>query len=118
VTGDLAHIGAKYDPVMLQGRMVVPRGRGGYVGADNDRDLPLRATVTLPSGQIVTGDVLYLSDFHLTLKDASGKRHTISRRGDVPKVDLIDPLHAHLALLRTLSDTSMHDLTAFLVTLK
>jgi mono/diheme cytochrome c family protein len=118
VTGDLAHIGAKYDPVMLQGRMVVPRGRGGYVGADNDRDLPLRATVTLPSGQIVTGDVLYLSDFHLTLKDASGKRHTISRRGDVPKVDISDPLHAHLALLRTLSDTSMHDLTAFLVTLK
>jgi cytochrome c oxidase cbb3-type subunit 3 len=117
-TGDLARIGSKYDPVMLQGRMVVPRGRGGYPGGDNERDLPLRATVTLPSGQVVTGDVLYLSDFHVTLKDPSGKRHTISRRGDAPKVEIADPLHAHIALLRTLSDTSMHDLTAYLATLK
>ena len=63
--------------------MVVPRGRGGWPGGDeNAGDLPLRATVTLPSGETVTGDVLYLSDFHVTLKDASGKRHTISRRGD------------------------------------
>jgi cytochrome c oxidase cbb3-type subunit 3 len=117
-TGDLARIGSKYDPVMLQGRMVVPRGRGGYPGGDNARDLPLRATVTLASGRIVTGDVLYLSAFHVTLKDASGRRHTISRRGDVPKVEIVDPLHAHVAQLRTLSDTAMHDLTAFLVTLK
>jgi cytochrome c oxidase cbb3-type subunit III len=119
VTGDLARIGAKYDPVMLQGRMVVPRGRGGWPGGgDNDKDLPLRATVTLPSGETVTGDVLYLSDFYLTLKDASGKRHTIGRQGDVPKVEIIDPLHAHVAQLRTLSDKSMHDLTAYLATLK
>ncbi len=68
--------------------------------------------------ETVTGDVLYLSDFHVTLKDASGKRHTISRQGDVPKVDIVDPLHAHVALLRTLSDKAMHDLTAFLATLK
>jgi cytochrome c oxidase cbb3-type subunit III len=120
--GDLARIGAKYDPVMLQGRMVVPRGRGGWPGGDeNAGDLPLRATVTLPSGETITGDVLYLSDFHVTLKDASGKRHTISRRGDVddvPKVQIVDPLHAHVAMLRTLSDKTMHDLTAYLTTLK
>jgi cytochrome c oxidase cbb3-type subunit III len=118
-TGDLARIGAKYDPVMLQGRMVVPRGRGGWPGGENNAgDRPLRATVTLPSGAIVTGDVLYLSDFHVTVRDAAGKRHTISRQGDVPKVEIVDPLHAHVALLRTLSDTSMHDLTAYLATLK
>jgi cytochrome c oxidase cbb3-type subunit 3 len=118
VTGDLARIGAKYDPVTLQGRMVVPRGRGGYPGGDNERDLPLRATVTLPSGGTVTGDVLYLSDFYVTVKDASGRRHTISRRGDAPQLDIVDPLRAHVALLRTLSDETMHDLTAFLRTLK
>src|SRR5262245_24116111 len=28
-TGDLQGIGAKYDPVTLQGRIVMPRGRGG-----------------------------------------------------------------------------------------
>ena len=37
VTGDLAGIGARYEPVMLQGRMVVPRGRGGYPGRRNRR---------------------------------------------------------------------------------
>jgi cytochrome c oxidase cbb3-type subunit 3 len=117
--GDLARIGAKYDPVKLQGRMVVPRGRGGWpAGDENAGDLPLRATVTLPSGERVTGDVLYLSDFYVTLKDASGKRHTVGRRGDVPKVEVADPLHAHVAQLRTLSDTAMHDLTAYLATLK
>jgi cytochrome c oxidase cbb3-type subunit III len=118
-TGDLARIGAKYDPVKLQGRMVVPRGRGGWPGGDeNAGDLPLRATVTLPSGEVVTGDVLYLSDFHVTVKDASGKRHTINRTGDVPKVEVFDPLHAHVAMLRTLSDKEIHDLTAYLATLK
>ena len=118
-SGDLARIGAKYDPVMLQGRMVVPRGRGGWPGGDeNAGDRPLRATVTSASGEILTGDVLYLSDFHVTLRDASGKRHTISRRGDVPKVEIVDPLHAHVAQLSTLSDKAMHDLTAYLATLK
>jgi len=120
-TGDLARIGAKYDPVMLQGRMVVPRGRGGWPGGDNAGDLPLRATVTLPSGQSVSGDVLYLSDFYVTLKDASGKRHTFDRRGGdskPEKVEIIDPLHAHVAQLRTLSDKTIHDLTAYLATLK
>ena len=60
----------------------------------------------------------YVSDFHVTLKDASGRRHTFARRGDVPKVEIVDPLHAHVALLRTLSDKDMHDLTAYLSTLK
>jgi cytochrome c oxidase cbb3-type subunit III len=118
VTGDLKGIGTKYEPVMLQGRMVVPRGRGGYPGGDESKDRPLRATVTPPSGPAVSGDVIYVSNFFVTLKDGSGRRHTFARRGDVPGVEVVDPLHAHVALLRTLSDKAMHDLTAFLVTLK
>jgi len=119
VTGDLRAIGAKYDPVTLQGRMVVPRGRGGYPGSgDRGADRPLQATVTPPSGPPVAGDVLYLSDFYVTLRDASGKRHTIARRGDRPKVEITDPLQAHLDLLLTLTDKDMHNLTAYLLTLK
>ena len=74
--------------------------------------------MTPPSGEPVAGDVLYLSDFHVTIKDASGRRHTFARRGEVPKVEIVDPLHAHLAHLRTLTDRDMHDLTAYLSTLK
>jgi cytochrome c oxidase cbb3-type subunit 3 len=119
ITGDLEGIGSRYDPVMLQGRMVVPRGRGGWPGGgENDRDKPLRATITSASGPALSGDVLYLSDFYVTLKDATGRRHTVIRRGDVPKVEIVDPLHAHVALLRTLTDKDMHDLTAWLATLK
>ncbi len=119
VNGDLEGIGARYEPVMLQGRMVVPRGRGGYPGpGDEGQDKPLRATITPPSGQPISGDVVYLSDFYVTVRDASGKLHTVIRRGDVPKVEITDPLHAHVGLLRTLTDKDMHDLTAYLSTLK
>jgi cytochrome c oxidase cbb3-type subunit III len=118
-TGDLKGIGSRYDPVMLQGRMVVPRGRGGWPGGgEHDRDKPLRATITPASGPAISGDVVYLSDFYVTVKDATGRRHTVIRRGDVPKVEIVDPLHAHVALLRTLTDKDMHDLTAWLATLK
>jgi len=119
VDGDLEGVGSRYEPVMLQGRMVVPRGRGGYPSpAEQGQDKPLRATVTPPSGEAISGDVVYLSDFYVTLKDASGKRYTFVRRGEIPKVDIADPLHAHVALLRTLTDKDMHDLTAYLSTLK
>jgi mono/diheme cytochrome c family protein len=119
VAGDLKGIGARYEPVMLQGRMVVPRGRGGYPGPDGQaQDRPLRATVTRPSGERISGDVIYLSDFYVSLKDASGRRHTFIRRGEVPTVEITDPLHAHVALLRALTDKDMHDLTAYLSTIK
>src|SRR5207247_6466137 len=36
-TGDLKGIGAKYDPVTLQGRVVMPRGRGGFPGGGRGR---------------------------------------------------------------------------------
>lgn len=119
VSGDLKGIGSRYEPVMLQGRMIVPRGRGGYPGSDaRGQDKPLHATVTLPSGESAAGDVVYLSDFYVSLKDASGRRRTFIRRGDLPKVEIADPLHAHVALLRAVTDADMHNLTAYLSTLK
>ena len=124
VTGDLKGIGAKYDPQMLQGRMVLPRGHGGYPSHDfpgqpgGSQDVLRSATVTLPSGQATTGDLLFISDYYVTLRDASGTWHTFARSGDTPKVEIKDPLQAHLDLLSKLTDKDMHDLTAYLVTLK
>jgi cytochrome c oxidase cbb3-type subunit III len=43
---------------------------------------------------------------------------TFGRNGDVPKVDVRDPMKAHRDLLAEYSDQVMHDVTAYLVTLK
>lgn len=119
VDGDLKGVAKKYEPRALQGRMVVPRGDGGWpTPGSHPGDKGLRATVTPASGASVSGAVVYLSDFYITVNDAAGQRHTFVRRGDEPKVTLVDPLQAHLELLRTLTDRDMHNLTAYLATLK
>jgi cytochrome c oxidase cbb3-type subunit 3 len=124
ITGDLKGIGAKYDPQMLQGRMVLPRGHGGYPNHDfpgqpgGSQDVLRTATVTLANGQATSGELVYISDYYVTLRDASGAWHTFARDGDSPKVEIKDPLQAHLDLLGRLTDKNMHDLTAYLVTLK
>lgn len=124
VTGDLKGIGAKYDPEMLQGRMMLPRGSGGWPsnaipGKPNGaQDVYRQATVTLPSGQSFSGDILYISDYDLTLQNQAGVRRTFSRDGNVPKVVITDPLQAHLDHVATMSPSDMHNLTAYLETLK
>jgi cytochrome c oxidase cbb3-type subunit 3 len=113
------------NPTVLQGRMVYPRGNGGYPSGSvvtplpgAKPDLPKTATVTLADGTKYAGDVVAISDFILTLTDKDGVRRTFTREGDVPKVVVTDPLQAHIELLLKLTDKTMHDLTAYLVTLK
>jgi mono/diheme cytochrome c family protein len=119
VSGDLAGIGAKYDPAALQGRLVNPRPGGGRGQAAAPSPRAARTvTVTLASGQTVTGTLDFISEFAVTLIEASGTRRTFKRDGDVPKVVVTDPLQAHFDMLRTFRDKDMHDLTAYLWTLK
>jgi len=110
-TGDLKGIGSKYDPVKLQGKIVLPRD-------DPRSGPPVQVTVTLASGEKVTGDLLRITDFDVTLRDSDHMRHTYARNGDSPKVDLKDPLQAHTDLLTVYKDKDIHDLTAYLATLK
>jgi cytochrome c oxidase cbb3-type subunit 3 len=120
VTGDLKGIGSKYDAMALQGRMVLPRGHGRFRQSSQQYapDVLRTVTVTQASGQSISGDLLTVSDYHVTLRDSSGTLHTFTRNGASPKVEIKDPLHAHLALLLKLTNKDMHDLTAYLVTLK
>jgi cytochrome c oxidase cbb3-type subunit 3 len=76
------------------------------------------ATITLPSGEKVEGDLVRYDDFIVTLKLADGTIRSVRRDGDVPKLELRDPLEAHKTLLTTYTDKEMHDVTAYLVTLK
>lgn len=117
VTGDLKDIGSKYDPRTLQNSMVLPRGRGGFFPQAN-REVSVKVTVTPKSGPSLSGALISISDFDVTFIDGSGTRRTFAREGDEPKVTIEDPLQGHIALLPKLTDKDIHDLTAYLVTLK
>jgi len=110
-TGDLAGVAKKYDPVALQSRFLYPRSRS------NDEQARPKVTVTLASGQSVTGALEFVDDFNVGLRDASGDYHAFARDAHV-KVEIHDPLAAHADLLKKYTDADMHDLLAYLVTLK
>ena len=59
-----------------------------------------------------------MDNFLITVRQADGTQRTIRRDGDTPKVELKDPLAGHKALLAQLTDKDMHDVTAYLATLK
>jgi mono/diheme cytochrome c family protein len=122
-TGDLRSVGAKYEPATLQQRMLLPRSRERGPG---EAPVPLytertsiAVAVTLPSGETVSGGLVKLTDFEVTLYDATSARtRTWLRNGDVPKVVVTDPLQGHLDLLTKWTDTDMRNMTAYLVGLK
>ena len=119
-TGDLKGIGSKYDPVALQDRFVNPRpGGGAYARDPVERPTkPPTVKVTTLAGQVISGTLVVVTDFHVTLIDAAGVRQSISRENDVPKVEVSYPLQAHLDQMLKYTNKDMHDLTAYLVTLK
>jgi mono/diheme cytochrome c family protein len=123
--GDLSGVGAKYDPATLQGRILMPRGgrRGG--GPPGRRPSPcleptaIKATVTLPSGPSFTGVLVRLTDFDVTLCDPEASQlRSWLRSNEIPRVVLKDPLQAHMDMWRKWTDEGMHDMTAYLATLK
>ncbi len=115
VTGDLRGIGAKYDPVALQGKLLMPAG--GRTG-QRRANAPVTVTVTLPSGKSFEGIMERIDDFNVALTDANGDYHSFSRNGAIPKVVLHDPLKQHYDMLSKYTDAEIHNLTAYLVTLK
>lgn len=119
--GDLKGVGGKYTPVILQGRMINPRVvTGGRRGAPPPKAVPIQVKVTLARGQVISGTLVSVDDFFVTLIDAAGDRRTIERPigSDTPKVEISDPLEAHRQLMLKYTDEAMHNLVAYLVTLK
>lgn len=126
VDGNLKGVGAKYDAVTLQDRIVMPqRGRGGRgaggrgaPAAATPDPLAITATVTLANGQTFKGLPLRVTDFDVTLRFADGSTQTWARNNGVPKVETTDPLAGHFEIMKKLQDSDMHNLTAYLATLK
>jgi cytochrome c oxidase cbb3-type subunit III len=111
---DLAGVGAKYDPFSLQSRWLHPTGKGGKRSATANPTV----TVTLPSGEVASGTLDRIDDFNVSLRDANGDFHSFNRDGATPKVEVHDPLQVHTDMLRQYSDADIHNMTAYLVTLK
>ena len=103
-TGDLAHVASRYPPIELEARMLAPSAR------------PSTVIVTLPAGEQVRGRLVHLDEFTVGLRDASGWYRAYSREN--AKVDVQDPLAAHHELLNRLSQDDVHNLFAYLLTLK
>jgi len=116
--GDLAHVAGKYEPVELQRRMLYPAPNmiDMFLGRAVKQPAPTKVTVHLPSGEEVSGILDHMDEFTISLRDASGWYHSYAR-ADV-RVDKEDPRAAHEALLAKYTDDDMHNLLAYLETLK
>jgi cytochrome c oxidase cbb3-type subunit III len=112
--GDLRGIASRVtNPKALQNLWVM----GGAKGQKNDK-AAATVTVTLPSGESLQGQLVRIDDFLVTLKSSDGEFRTFTRKGDLPKIVIQDPLKAHKDLLPKYTDKDIHDVTAYLVTLK
>ena len=107
-SGDLAGIGTRLKGLNLLRRMLYPAGNAAGAQA--------RATFLLSSGQTVVAPVVAEDDFSITVLDPLGERQTYERTKVKVKVE--DPLSAHFDQLGKYSDADMHNVYAYLETLK
>jgi len=105
-TGDLAGVAKKYSSIELEAHMLYPDFK------------PPTATITLPNGEKISGVVSHSDDFVIAVRvgDKSGWNRTFSR--DAVRVELNDPSTAHRELLPKLTQDDMHNLFAYINSLK
>jgi len=103
-TGDLAGIASRYQGLQLEERMLYPK------------DATSRVTVTLPSGKKLSGTLAYLDEFTVGLRDSDGSYHSWATRNVKYTVD--SPVNAHVDLFSKYTDDDIHNLMAYLQTLR
>ena len=112
---NLAHVAAKFKAEKdLQNTWILPRVQNWSPRKDNN----VTATAVYADGRKVSGFLTSVSDFKLVIRDAAGATQTIPRAKGEPKVELVDRLQGHLDLLQTYQDNDIHNITAYLATLK
>lgn len=114
-TGDLAAIGRRMDPITIQQRFLFPNNVGSRRRA---APAPVATvTVTTATGETLTGSLVYMDDFNVSFRDGSGNHRTVRRSRGV-RVVKEDPYAAHIALLSRITDKAIHDVVAYLASLK
>jgi cytochrome c oxidase cbb3-type subunit 3 len=104
----LKGVAAKYDNYNLMGKIVYPGGRGAAARS--------QVTVTV-AGKATSGALEYQDDFEVALRDASGEYHGFTRAPGVT-VNIKDPLQGHAKLMKSFTDKDLHDVLAYVVTMK
>jgi mono/diheme cytochrome c family protein len=116
VTGDLAGIASKFDPPTIQQHLLFPRSAAlGRHAVSTSK--PVTVTVTSDNGESLSGTLVYIDDFNVALRDAAGNYRCWARTPHL-KIDRHDPYAAHEELLDKITDTDIHNLVAYLETLK
>lgn len=106
-TGDLAGIASRYQGLELEMHMLSPEFFPENATA--------KVTVTLPSGETISGTLANVDEFTVALRDSSGAYRSwpVSR----VKYKLDAPVLQHAALLGKFTDADIHNLMAYLQTL-
>ena len=107
-TGDLAGIASRYQGLQLLQRMLYPSGPPAAK--------PPKVSFTLPDGQTVTAPLAGEDEFTVSVLDPAGARQTYPRSAVKFKID--DRMSAHFDQLGKYTDKDMHDVYAYLETLK
>jgi cytochrome c oxidase cbb3-type subunit III len=119
VTGDLAGIASRVtNPVELQNLWVAGGAGGGRGRGASPNRREVTVSVAQPSGGTVEGRLVRIDDFLVVVGMPDGSTRSFRRDGEVPEVKINDPLEGHKKLLLTYIDKDIHDVTAYLVTLK
>ena len=119
VAGDLRGLASRIaDERQLQQMWLMPGSLIGRGGPPVSRPRRAAATVTLPSGEKIEGQLERADDFTVSLRLSDGSRRSFRIAGDTLKVELHDALQPHKDLLRTYTDADIHNVTAYLATLK
>ncbi len=103
-TGDLAGLASRYQGLSLERRFLYPG------------DVKPKVTVTTKSGGKVEGSLESLDEFTIAMVDSQGSYHSWPVNAVTYKVD--PGLDTHFALLGKYSDADVHNMMAYLETLK
>jgi mono/diheme cytochrome c family protein len=107
------------DPKMLQQMWIMPGNSGARGGGPAPIPAPpILVTVTLASGEVVKGRLSRVDDFVVSLTQADGTHRTFRTVGTGTKVEIHDPLTPHKELLRRYTDPDIHNVTAYLASLR
>lgn len=102
--GDLAGVASRYEGLQLEERMLYPRNAKSTV------------TVTLPNGKKISGTLVYRDEFTIALTDSNGTYRSWPTDGLSYKVD--SPVNAHVDLFSRYTDDDIHNLMAYIQTLR